>query len=130
MQAARFSDHNVSAQDKLGIRHFVYFKQGKIIQIQLHDALRLFPHFDPKRPETIRMPEMHAITSGDPPEHTLLMLFKQDPLESRTAYALSPNVFLLFHGDELAQVHVTDARASIADIDYISTKKPWWQFWR
>src|SRR5271166_1106983 len=112
-QAAEFSDNSVRSQDLLGIRHYVYFKHGKIVQIQLHDALRILPHLNPERPETICMPEMLATRTGEPPVPTLLMKFKQEALENRVAYALSPNVFLLFHGNELAQLHVTNVRASI-----------------
>ena len=66
-QAGEYRDHFQSAEDLHGIRHFVLFKDGKIVQIQLHDALRILPHLDPERPETIRrMPGMHAIMSGEP----------------------------------------------------------------
>src|SRR5262245_39144565 len=107
-QAMEYSDHSVSAEDAHGVQHHVYFKDGKIVQIQLHDALRILPYLDPERPETIRMPAMHAIMFGQPPVPTLLLLFKDEPPDNRTAYALSPNVFLIFQGHELAQLYVTD----------------------
>lgn len=116
-QAAEYSDHSVSAEDAHGVRHHVYFKDGKIVQIQLYDALRLLPHLDPARPETIRMPAMHAIMFGQPPVPTLLLLFKDEPPDNRTAYALSPNVFLIFQGRELAQLYVTDVYAVIAEVE-------------
>jgi hypothetical protein len=76
------------------------------------------------------MPEMIATQAGDPPAPALIMRFKEDPLENRVAYGLSPNVYLLFLGNELAQVHVMDVRATIVDVDYDSSKRPWWQFWK
>jgi hypothetical protein len=115
-QVAEYSDNCVSAEDPHGVRHYVHFKDGKIVQIQLHDALRLLPHLDPDHPESIRMPGMHAIMFGDPPVPTLLLLFKEEPPDNRTAYALSPNVNLVFQGRELAQLYVIDVYAMIADV--------------
>src|SRR5262249_30555627 len=63
VRTAKYSDHCVSAEDLHGIRHFVLFEHGKIVQIQLHDALRFLPHLDPERPETIRM---GPITKSEP----------------------------------------------------------------
>jgi hypothetical protein len=70
---------------------------------------------DLERPE-LSMPGMHAIMFGNPPVPTLLLNFKKEPPDNRVAYALSPNVFLLFQGDELAQLYVTDVYAVIADV--------------
>jgi hypothetical protein len=116
-EVARYSDSSVSAEDLHGTRHEVYFKAGKIVSIHLHDALRIHPHLDPERPETIRMPGMHAIMFGDPPVPTLLLLFREEPPDNRTACALSPNVFLVFQGDELAQLYVTDVYKVIPEVD-------------
>jgi hypothetical protein len=116
-EAAAYSDNCVSAEDLHGIRHSVYFKDGKIVQIQLHEARRILPQLDPERPESIRMPAMRAILFGQPPVPTLLLSFKEEPPDNRVAYALSPNVFLVFHGDELAHLYVTDVYAVIADVD-------------
>jgi hypothetical protein len=116
-QAAAYSDTSVSAEDLHGVRHHVYFRAGMIVQIQLHDALRILPHLDPERPESIRMPGMHAIMSGNPPKPTLLFQFREDPPDNRTAYALSPNVYLVFQGDELAQLYIFDVYSMIAEVD-------------
>jgi hypothetical protein len=116
-RAAEYSDHCHSAVDLHGIRHFVFLKAGKIVQIQLHDALRILPHLDPEHSETIRGPEMRAIKTGEPPQPTLLIEFKPYPLKSRTAYGLSPNVYLVFHDGELAELYIHDVYAMIADVD-------------
>jgi hypothetical protein len=62
------------------------------------------------------MPAMDAIMFGNPPVPTLLLRFREEPPDSRTAYALSPNVFLIFQGSELADLYVTDVYAVIADV--------------
>jgi hypothetical protein len=131
-QVAKYSDNRVSAEDPHGIRHYVHLKGGKIVSIHLHDALRLLPHLDPDRPETIRMPGMEAIMFGNPPVPTLLVRFKEEPPDNRTAYALGPNVFLVFQGHELAHLYVTDVYAVIPDVDSETApqpRKPWWRFW-
>ncbi len=87
------------------------------MQIPLHDARRILPHMDPERPETVRMPAMHAIMFGNPPKPTLLMQFREEPPDNRTAYGLCPNVYLIFQGGELAQLHVVDVYAMIAEVD-------------
>ena len=115
-EIAGYSDNSVSAEDPHGIRHSVHLKEGKIRQIQLHDALRILPGLDPARPETIRMPGMHAIMFGDPPVPTLLLAFRPEPPDNRTAYAISPNVYLIFQGRELAQLYVFDVYAVIPDV--------------
>ena len=115
-QVAAYSDNCVSAEDPHGVRHFVHFKDGKIVQIQLHDALRILPHLDPERPESIRMPGMHATMFGNPPVPTLLLQFTEEPANNRTAHALSPNVYLVFRGQELAQLYVVNVYAMIADV--------------
>jgi hypothetical protein len=111
-----YSDNSVSAEDSHGVRHYVYSKAGKLVSIHLHDALRLLPYLDPARPETVRMPGMQAIMFGNPPVPTLLLMFRQESPDNRTAYALSPNVFLIFQGSELAQLYVTDVYAVIRDV--------------
>jgi hypothetical protein len=112
-QIEKYSDDCVSAQDLHGVRHFVFFKDRKIVQIQLHDALRILPNLDPEHPETVRMPGMHAIMFGEPPVPTLLISYKQEPLENRTAYGLSPHVFLVFNGPDLASLYVIDVNKTI-----------------
>jgi hypothetical protein len=107
------SDNSVSAEDLHGIRHHVYMKNGKIVSIHLHGVPRILPHLNPEHPESVRMPGMQAIMFGDPPVPTLLLLFKEEPPDTQTAYALSPNVFLVFQDGELAQLYVTDAPAMI-----------------
>jgi hypothetical protein len=116
-QVAKYSDSCVSAEDFRGVRHYVHSKNGKIVSIHLHDALGILPHLDPDRPETVRMPGMHAIMFGDPPVPTLLLRFREEPPDNRTAYALSPNVFLIFQGGELAQLYLTDVYQVIAEVD-------------
>jgi hypothetical protein len=111
-----YSDNHASAEDPHGTRHYVYSKAGKIVSIHLHDVPRLLPHFDRARPETIRMPEMHAIRFGDPPVPTLLLRFRPDPPDNRTAYTIAPNVFLVFQGEELAELYVTDVYRLIAEV--------------
>jgi hypothetical protein len=110
-RAKEYSDRCVSAEDLHKIRHFVLFKAGKIVQIQLHDALRILPHFDPERPETIRMPAVHGFMSGEPPEPTMRFSFKAEPEGSRTAYGISPDVYLVFDGPELASLYLHNAVA-------------------
>ena len=115
-EVVAYADNCVTAQDAQGARHYVYSKSGKLVSIHLHDALRLLPYLDPARPETIRMPGMQAIMFGNPAVPTLLLQFRQEPPDNRTAYALSPNVFLIFQGPELSQLYVTDVYAVIADV--------------
>jgi hypothetical protein len=131
-----YSDNSVSAEDAQRVRHYVYFKAGKLVSIHLHDALRLLPYLDPDRPETIRMPGMQALMLGNPPVPTLLRQFREEPPDNRNAYALSPNVFLIFQRGALAQLHVTDAYATVADMadeakapPPPAPTKPWWKFW-
>jgi hypothetical protein len=114
---AAYSDECVSADDAYGVRHFVHFKAGKLVSIHLHDALRLLPYLDPARPETLRMPGMQALMFGNPPVPTLLLQFRPEPPDNRTAFALSPNVFLIFQGRELALLYVLDVYAVIAEVD-------------
>ncbi len=57
--------------------------------------------------------------------------------DNRNAYALSPNVFLIFQDDTLAQLYVTDVYAAIADMadeggappSSAPAKRPWWKIW-
>src|SRR5579859_3782583 len=42
-EVGAYSDNCVSAEDLHAVRHQVYFKAGKIVQIQLHNALRILP---------------------------------------------------------------------------------------
>jgi hypothetical protein len=116
-QVVQYSDGGASAEDMHGTRHHVYTKGGKIVSIHLHDPLRILPHIDPDRPETIRMPGMQAIMFGNPPSPTLLLRFREEPPDNRTAYALSPHVFLTFQGGELAHLYVTDVYEVIPDVD-------------
>ena len=112
-----YSDNYVSAEDAHGVRHYVYSKGGKLVSIHLHDALRLLPYLDPARPETLRMPGMQAIMWGNPPAPTMLLQFRAEPPGNRTAYALSPNVYLIFRGRELALLYVFDVYSVIAEVD-------------
>ena len=111
-----YCDSSVSAEDAHGVRHFVYSKGGYLVAIALHDALRLLPYLDPDRPETLRMPGMHAITFGNPAVPTLLLQFREQPPDNRTAYALAPNVYLIFQGPELALLYVCDVYKMIAEV--------------
>jgi hypothetical protein len=111
-----YCDDNVSGEDPCGVRHFVYFKDGKLVSIQLHDALRLVPYVDPARPDTLRMPGLHPLMLGNPQKPSLLIQFRDEPPDNRTAYAISPNVYLVFHGTELAQLYIFDVHAVIADV--------------
>lgn len=111
-----YSDRQVSAEDAFGVRHFVYSKGGYLVAIALHDALRLLPYLDPERPETLRMPRMHAIQFGSPPVPTLLVQFCEEPPDNNTAYALAPAVYLIFQGPELALLYVCDVCKNIADV--------------
>lgn len=111
-----YSDSSVSAEDAYGVRHYVYSKRGYLVAIALHDALRLLPYIDPDRPETLRMPGMHAIMFGNPAVPTLLLQFREQPPDNNTAYALSPNVFLIFQGPELALLYVFDVYKVIAEV--------------
>ena len=97
-----YSDDSVSAEDAYGVRHFVYSKNGYLVAIVLHDALRLLPYLDPEWPETLRMPGMQAIQFGNPPVPTLLLQFREQPPDNNTAFALAPDVYLIFQGPELA----------------------------
>lgn len=111
-----YSDQCVSAEDPHGVRHLVYFHGGNLVAIALHDALRLFPHLIPDQPETLRMPAMHAIMFGTPAVPTLLLQFREELPENRTAYALAPNVYLIFQGPELALLYVCDVYNMIAEV--------------
>jgi hypothetical protein len=53
---------------------------------------------------------------GDPEVPTLLLQFREQPPDNRTAYALSPNVFLIFQGPELALLYVFDVYKVIAEV--------------
>ena len=74
---------------------------------------------------------------GNPPVPTLLLQFRGEPPDNRNAYALSPNVFLTFSGDALAQLYVAIVYATIAyAVDEAgappsssSAKTSWWKFW-
>jgi hypothetical protein len=112
-----YSDNCVSAEDAHGVRHYVYSRDGKLVSIHLHDALRFLPYLDPARPETLRMPGMHAIMFGNPPVPTLLLQFRAKPPDNRTAYALSPDVYLTFQGGELALLYIFDVYRVIAEVD-------------
>ncbi|HEY2586956.1 MAG TPA: hypothetical protein VGI81_14520 [Tepidisphaeraceae bacterium] len=112
-----YSDNCVSAEDAYGVRHYVYSKSGKLVSIHLHDALRLLPYLDPDRLETLRMPGMHAIMFANAPVPTLLLQFRAEPPDTNTAYALSPNVWLIFQGRELALLYVFDVYKVIAEVD-------------
>jgi|SRR5262245_37126370 len=110
-----YSDSSVSAEDAHGVRHYVYSKGGYLVSVVLHDALRLLPHLDPERPETLRMPRMQAIMFGNPPSPTLLLQFREQPPDNRTAYALSPNVYLIFQGTELGLLYVCNVDKMFAE---------------
>jgi len=69
------------------------------------------------RPETLRMPAMQAIMFGNPPAPALVVQFREQPPDNRTAYALAPDVFLLFQGPELALLYVCNAYKNIAELD-------------
>ena len=112
-----YADSCTGGEDAHGVRHHVYLKDGKLVSIQLRDAQHLFPHMDPARPETLRMPALHAIMFGNPPTPTLLVQFRQEPPDNRTAYALHPNVFLMFQDRELALLYVFDVYKMIAEVD-------------
>jgi hypothetical protein len=116
-QVVEYSDSYVSAEDHRGVRHYVYTQDGKIVSIHLHDVTSILPHIDPNRPETLRMPAMHAILFGNPPVPTLLLRFREEPTDTRTMWALSPNVFLVFHDGELAHLYVADVYSVIAEVD-------------
>lgn len=60
---------------------------------------------------------MNAIMFGNPPVPTLLLRFREEPPDTRTMWAICPNVFLIFQGGELAQLYVTDVYAVIAEVD-------------
>lgn len=111
-----YSDRGVSAEDGFGVRHSVYFKNGYLVAIALHDALRLFPYLDPARPETLRMPSMHAIGFGNPAVPTLMLQFREEPPDNRTAYALAPDVYLIFQGPELSLLYICDVYKNIAEV--------------
>ena len=112
-----YSDDCVSAADAHGVRHYVYSKGGRLVSIHLHDALRLLPYLDPARPETVRMPVMHAVMFGDPPVPTLLLQFRAELPDNDTAYALSPDVYLVFQGPALALLYVCDVYRVIVEVD-------------
>jgi hypothetical protein len=116
-QALTYADDYVSAADKHGIRHYVLYKDGKIIQIQLFQALDILPHTDPGNPASIGIPGMNAIMFGQPPKPTLLITFKEGGQRDGTAYALSPDVFLTYDGDELAYVYILDVYSVLSDVD-------------
>ncbi|MBN2390105.1 MAG: hypothetical protein JXR84_05255 [Anaerolineae bacterium] len=99
-QANEYADDCISAEDKHGIRHYVLLKGGKIVQIQLHQALQIMPYLDPDDPASIRMPAMQAIMFGNPLAPSLLLVFKESGLQDATAYGLSPNVYLVFDDSE------------------------------
>ena len=47
---------------------------------------------------------------------TLLLQFRAEPPDNNTAYALSPNVYLVFQGAELALLYVFDVYKVIAEV--------------
>lgn len=115
-QANKYADECLSAEDKHGIRHYVLRKGGKIVQIQLHQVLRILPHLNPKDPASIRMPAVEAIMFGKPQVPSLLIVFKESNIQKLTAYGLSPNVYLVFDGADLARLYITDVYAVVADV--------------
>ena len=115
-QALDYADDSVSAEDKHGIRHYVLYKDGKIVQIHLYRALDIIPHPDPGNPASIPMPRMDAIMFGASPKPTLLITFKEGGKRDKTAYGLSPNVFLTFDGDDLAYLYIIDVYSVLSDV--------------
>jgi hypothetical protein len=111
-----YSDCSLSAEDAHGVRHYVYSKGGFLVAIALHDALRLLPYLDPDRPVTLRMPRMQAIMFGNPTVPTLIVRFREQPPDNRTAYALAPNVYLIFQGPLLALLYVCDVDKMFAEV--------------
>jgi hypothetical protein len=111
-----YSDRQVSAKDAYDARHFVYSKGSFLVAIVLYDALRLFPYLNPELPETLRMPGMHAIQFGKPPVPTLLLRFREQLPDNNTAYAIAPDVHLIFQGPELAMLYVCDVYKNIAEV--------------
>jgi hypothetical protein len=109
-----YSDDCASAEDAHGVRHCVHCRRGYLVSIVLHDALRLLPYLDTERPA---MPKMHAILFGNPPLPTLMLQFREQPPDNNTAYGLSPNVYLTFHGPELALLYVYDVYKIIEEVD-------------
>ncbi len=115
-QANEYADQCHSAEDKHGIRHWVLLKEGKIVQIQLHRALQLLPHLNPSNPSSIRMPALYTIKWGNPPLPSLLIVFKEYNPPKLTAYALDPNVFLVFAEDVLARLYIRDIDSVIPNV--------------
>jgi len=74
---------------------------------------------------------------GNPPVPTLLLQFREEPPDNRTAYALNPNVFLIFQGDALGlnctSPMSTPSLPTWADEPGAplpsAPAKPWWKFW-
>ena len=115
--AAEYADEHISAEDKHGIRHYVLLKQKKIVQIQLHHALQIMPHLNPGDPSSLQMPTFHAIMFGRHQVPTLLIVFKEFTPKELAAYALSPNVFLVFdEAEHLARLYVTDVYTVLNDV--------------
>ncbi|MFX0092539.1 MAG: hypothetical protein ACFFBD_12315 [Candidatus Hodarchaeota archaeon] len=114
-QANQYADEHLSAEDKHGFRHYVLFKDEKIVQIQFHQALSILPYLNPDDPTSLRMPEMKAILFGNNRIPTLKITFKENYVHHGTAYALCPNVFLMFENGELAVLFITDVYSMIAD---------------
>ena len=136
---ATYSDNSFSAEDAQHVRHFVFYKAGKLVSIHLLDALRLLPGLEPDRPETIRAPAMHAVMFGNPPVPSLLLQFTPEPPDNRTAILIGPGVFLVYQGNALSQLYVTNVYNTIPDMAHDAgapppppsapAKKAWWKFW-
>jgi hypothetical protein len=107
----------VSAEDFRGARHYAYFKNNYLVSIHLHGVMDLLPGIDPEKPETVKMPGMHAILFGNPGVPTLLMQFSAEPPDNLTAWAISPNVYMIFQNGALSQMYITDVYSMIAEVD-------------
>jgi len=59
---------------------------------------------------------MRAIMFGDPPLPALVLQFREQPPDNRDAYALGPNVYLIFEGPELALLYVCDVYKVIEEV--------------
>jgi hypothetical protein len=115
-QANEYADEHLNAEDTHGIRHYVLLKGKRIIQIQLHQALKILPHLNPNDPSSIRMPAIQAIKFGNPPVPSLLIVFKEFNPQKLTAYGLSPNVFLVFDEAVLARLYITDVYSVMTNV--------------
>lgn len=107
--ASNYSDEESSAEDPRGVRHYVLSRAGKIVQIQLHAAEGIVPNFDTDPTDTTPMPEFFGVMHGNPPVPTVLISFAPVDEGNKTAFGLSPNVYMVFDADRLAQIYITDA---------------------